>query len=155
MLRVADDFEKLDPILDPQFVEELRTNAENLESLMKTRKMMAQEGIFGRKFAGTTEGDEAAITICLVMASELIAEATGKKSYVQLWTVLSILSTRILQAGSIGRRITRFKERNPETVENLRADIASGEHLRWLEEFHSFERRRRQRQQASSPKSPS
>ena len=155
MLLVADDFEKLDPILDPQFVEELRTNAENLESLMKTREMMAQEGVFGRKFAGTTEGDTAAITICLVMASELIARATGKKSYVQLWTVLSILSTHIRQASAIGRRITRFKERNPEIVDGLRADIACGRHLRWLDEFLVIEQRRRQPRQAASPATPS
>jgi len=153
--RDAKDFMKLFPgeMLDRGFVKMLLKQAKELESLMNMRISIAQDETFGRQVVGSTK-EPTAGAVFLVMASEIIRQTTGKPRYSQLSELLFAFDSD-LDPGAVRKRISGFMQRNEAAVVDLRADIASGKHLQWLDEFHAFERRRRQRQQASSPKSPS
>jgi hypothetical protein len=155
--RDAKDFRELFPDqLDPAFVKTLLKRAEELDWLMKMRTFMAQEVDFGRKIVGTT-AEPTAGAVFLVMASEIIRQITGKPRYLELSELLFAFNSTALDPGTVRKRISGFSQRNENegVVNDLRADIASGKHLRWLDEFQAFERLRRQRQAGSGPASPS
>jgi hypothetical protein len=141
-------------MLDQAFVKMLLKQANKLESLMNMRRSIAQEEIFGRRLVGAT-AEPTAGAVYLVMASEIILQATGKPRYSELSELISAFYSTTLDPETVRERISGFSQRNEAVVDDLRADIASGKHLRWLDEFQAFERLRRQRQAGSRPAIPS
>jgi hypothetical protein len=98
--------------LDLDLWDEWRTQADNLESYIKIMggKKLDFGMVFGRKFGGTL--------VYLVLAAELITEATQQPHYAEIATILERVSPRKpLSEFALSKKIVRFKKRQPDFVE--------------------------------------